>query len=174
MTWPPEMRHQIIVTTDEPPPEGRAPAGHEGIILFALAAMQFIGLVDFMIVMPLGPELIADLAIDTQRFSWIVSAYTIVAGLAGFLAAPWLDRVPRRTAYLVFAIGILYIGLPLMYHYKSPWIAGSIMGIVIYGIFDLTNRAIWSEKYPYWLVMGDIIWGCLVISIVLYLIHTVI
>jgi len=107
MTWPPETRHQIIVTTDEPPPEGRAPAGHEGMILFALAAMQFIGLVDFMIVMPLGPELIADLGIDTQRFSWIVSAYTIVAGLAGFLAAPWLDRVPRRTAYLVFAIGML-------------------------------------------------------------------
>jgi len=69
--------------------------------------MQFIGLVDFMIVMPLGPQLLADLDIDARRFSWVVSAYTLAAGLAGFLAAPWLDRVPRKSAYLVFAIGLL-------------------------------------------------------------------
>jgi predicted MFS family arabinose efflux permease len=62
--------------------------GREAAILFALAALQFIGLVDFMIVMPLGPQLLDDLAIDARRFSWVVSAYTLTAGLAGFLAAP--------------------------------------------------------------------------------------
>lgn len=77
------------------------------MILFTLAAVQFIGLVDFMIVMPLGPQLLADLGIDAQRFAWVVSAYTFAAGVAGLLAAPWLDRVPRKTAYLVFAIGLL-------------------------------------------------------------------
>ena len=121
-----------------------------------------------------------------------MNIYSIIplANLLAIIHLPWIsyirptllqlnsrqpfDTVAAIIAYLVFAISILYIGLPLMHHYKSPWIAGSIMGIVIYGIFDLTNRAIWSEKYPYWLVMGDIIWGCIVISIVLYLIHTVI
>ena len=76
-------------------------------MLFALAALQCIGLVDFMIVMPLGPQLLADLGIDARRFSWVVSAYTLAAGFAGFLAAPWLDRVPRKSAYLVCAIGLL-------------------------------------------------------------------
>jgi predicted MFS family arabinose efflux permease len=60
-----------------------------------------------MIVMPLGPQLLADLGIDARKFSWVVSAYTLAAGLAGFLAAPWLDRVPRKTAYLTFSLGLL-------------------------------------------------------------------
>ncbi len=77
------------------------------MILLALAALQFIGLVDFMIVMPLGPQLLADLGIDAQQFSHVVSAYTLSAGIAGFLAAPWLDRVPRRTAYIVSSVGLL-------------------------------------------------------------------
>ena len=79
----------------------------ESAILFALAALQFVGLVDFMLVMPLGPQLLDDLGIDAARFSWVVSAYTLAAGLAGFLAAPWLDRVPRRPAYLCLTIGLL-------------------------------------------------------------------
>ena len=93
-----------------PPATGRqesGPAVHGGVILFTLAALQFIGLVDFMIVMPLGPQLLADLGIDARKFSWVVSAYTLAAGGAGILAAPWLDRVPRKSAYLVFSIGLL-------------------------------------------------------------------
>ncbi len=82
-------------------------AGREGVILFTLAATQFIGIVDFMIVMPLGPQLLADFGIDARAFSWVVSAYTLAAGVAGFLAAPWLDRVPRKTAYIVLSLGLL-------------------------------------------------------------------
>ena len=79
-------------TVDPPSPDvpGDATTGREAAILFALAALQFIGLVDFMIVMPLGPQLLTDLGIDARKFSWVVSAYTLAAGLAGFLAAPWL------------------------------------------------------------------------------------
>jgi DHA1 family inner membrane transport protein len=79
----------------------------ESAILLSLAALQFIGLVDFMIVMPLGPQLLDDLGIDAERFSWVVSAYTLAAGVAGFVAAPWLDRLPRRPAYLVATAGLL-------------------------------------------------------------------
>jgi predicted MFS family arabinose efflux permease len=82
-------------------------AGREAAILFALAALQVVAIVDFMIVMPLGPQLLDDLGIDARRFSWVVSAYTLTAGLVGFLAAPWLDRVPRRAAYLFLSLGLL-------------------------------------------------------------------
>jgi predicted MFS family arabinose efflux permease len=94
----------------DPPRHGKpgtATTGREAAILFSLAALQFISIVDFMIVMPLGPQLLDDLAIDARRFSWVVSAYTLTAGLAGFLAAPWLDRVPRRPVYLFLSIGML-------------------------------------------------------------------
>ncbi len=75
-------------------------AGRGSAILFTLAALQFIAIVDFMIVMPLGPQLLADLTIDARRFSWVVSSYTLASGIAGLLAAPWLARVSRKTAYL--------------------------------------------------------------------------
>ncbi|MCE9629958.1 MAG: MFS transporter [Planctomycetia bacterium] len=96
-------------TVDRPAsgPPGSNVAGREGVILFTLAALQFISMVDFMIVMPLGPQLLADLGIDAKKFSWVVSAYTLAAGIAGLLAAPWLDRVPRKSAYLVLALGLL-------------------------------------------------------------------
>ena len=99
-----------VESSADPSVSGRPACGttsREAAILFTLAAFQFIGIVDFMIVMPLGPQLRADLGIDAQKFSWVVSAYTLAAGLAGVLAAPWLDRVPRKTAYLVFALGLL-------------------------------------------------------------------
>lgn len=76
-------------------------------ILLPLAALQCISLVDFMILMPLGPLLLQSFAIDAREFSWVVAAYTSAAGLAGFLAAPWLDRVPRRAAYLGLSLGLL-------------------------------------------------------------------
>ncbi len=96
-------------TVDPSPPDvpGDRVTGREAAILFALAALQFVSIVDFMIVMPLGPQLLDDLAIDARRFSWVVSAYTLSAGLAGFLAAPWLDRVPRKPVYLLLSIGPL-------------------------------------------------------------------
>lgn len=75
--------------------------------LFTLAALQFIGFVDFMIIMPLGPQLLADLGVDARRFSWSVSAHTLAAGLAGFLAAPLLDRRSRKQVYIIVATGLL-------------------------------------------------------------------
>jgi len=77
------------------------------VILLTLAGLQFISLVDFMIVMPLGPQLQADLGINAQQFGWIVSSYTLAAGMAGFFAAAWLDRVPRKAAYVVLSLGLL-------------------------------------------------------------------
>ena len=87
-------------------PEGSG-VDRAGLILFTLAAMQFISTVDFMIVMPLGPLLFDTLGFDTVQFSWGVSAYTFAAGCAGFAAAAVLDRVGRRSAYIALSAGLL-------------------------------------------------------------------
>lgn len=77
------------------------------MILLILAALQFVSMVDFMIIMPLGPQLQLAFDIDAMRFNWTVSAYTFSAGIAGFAAAPLLDRFGRRAAYLVLTLGLL-------------------------------------------------------------------
>ena len=101
------MRTVTPIPAAEPDfPEGSG-ADRAGLILFTLAAMQFISTVDFMIVMPLGPLLFDTLGIDTVQFSWVVSAYTFAAGCAGFAAAAVLDRVGRRSAYIALSAGLL-------------------------------------------------------------------
>lgn len=79
----------------------------ERLILFILAAVQFISIVDFMIVMPLGPQLMRTLSIGPSEFGLIVSSYTFAAGVSGLVAASIVDRFARRTIFLILYSGFL-------------------------------------------------------------------
>lgn len=84
-------------------------------ILFVLGGIQFTHILDFMIVMPLGPQLIRTLHIDTHEFGLLLSSYTFTAAAAGLLAALYVDRFDRRrlllTLYLLFIVATLACGL---------------------------------------------------------------
>lgn len=69
-------------------------------LLLLLAAIQFTHITDFMIMMPLGPQLMRDLSITPAQFGSLVSAYTISAGIVGLAAAPFMDRFDRRLLLL--------------------------------------------------------------------------
>ena len=110
----------------EPAPasgHAEAPEDHqrrrEMIILLVLASVQFTSIVDFMVVMPLAPQLELTLGIDAARFGLVVASYTLSAGLAGLLASTVLDRFGRRRAYLSlfsgFLVGTLLCGLSFSY-----------------------------------------------------------
>jgi predicted MFS family arabinose efflux permease len=75
--------------------------------LLLLAAMQFTHIVDFMILMPMGPQLMEIFSLSPGRFGSLVSAYTFSAGIAGILAAIFLDRFERRRAMLVVYLGFI-------------------------------------------------------------------
>ena len=87
----------------------------EMVLLLILASVQFTSIVDFMVVMPLGPQLMRKLAINPAQFGWIVSSYTVAAGLAGLLASSVMDRFGRKSAFLSlycgFLVGTLFCGL---------------------------------------------------------------
>ena len=87
----------------------------EVVLLLILASVQFTSIVDFMVVMPLGPQLERKLAIEHAQFGWIVASYTIAAGLAGLLASSIMDRFGRKSAFLTlyagFLLGTLFCGL---------------------------------------------------------------
>ena len=93
----------------------------ERLVLAILACIQFTHIVDFMVIMPLGPQFIRLLGIVPKQFSFLVSAYTISAGIFGFLAAFFLDRLERKTALLMiyagFIVGTLCCGLS--HHYET-------------------------------------------------------
>ena len=50
-------------------------------LLLLLAGVQFTHIVDFMILMPLRPQLMRQLHIGPGHFSALVAAYTISSGL---------------------------------------------------------------------------------------------
>jgi predicted MFS family arabinose efflux permease len=87
----------------------------ERLFLLTLAGIQFTHIVDFMIMMPLGPQLIRLLHIDTHEFGLLLSAYTFTAAVSGVLATTYIDRFDRRklllTLYALFAVATLCCGL---------------------------------------------------------------
>jgi len=87
----------------------------ERILLLTLAGVQFAHILDFMVMMPLGPILIGELAIDTHQFGLLVSSYTFSAAASGVLAATYVDRFERKRLLLVmfglFALATLACGL---------------------------------------------------------------
>lgn len=108
------MQHKEI---EEPTSDSQR---QERLILLILSAVQFTTIVDFMIVMPLGPQLMRTLAIGPAEFGLIVSSYTFAAGAAGLVASSIVDRFARRSAFLVlyagFLLGTLLCGLATSYY----------------------------------------------------------
>ncbi len=73
---------------------------NERLLLLSLAAIQFTTVVDFIIIMPLGPQYMRVFSITPGQFGLIVSAYAISAGISGIAAGFFLDRFDRKRALL--------------------------------------------------------------------------
>ncbi len=84
-----------------------SPAPHERTLLWLLAAVQFTHVVDFMMLMPLGPLLMQRLALSATRFGALVSAYTLASAAMGVLGVFWLDRLERKRTLLMLYAGFI-------------------------------------------------------------------
>lgn len=77
----------------------------EALLVLLLACIQFTHIVDFMILMPLGPQITRLLSISQQQFSYLVSSYTLAAGLSGFASSFFVDFFDRKKILIIFFIG---------------------------------------------------------------------
>jgi len=124
----------------------RRPLG-EWLLLLMLAALQFTVAVDFVIMMPLGPQLMRIFEINTPAFNLAVAAYAGAAGISGICAALFLDRFDRKMALLTiyggFTIGTLFCGLAptyvtlLLARVLAGWFGGIVGGISLAMVGDL-------------------------------------
>ncbi|MCP4437487.1 MAG: MFS transporter [Aureispira sp.] len=91
----------------------------ERLLLGTLAGAKFTHIMDFMIMMPLAPQLMRIFGIDAQQFGILVSSYTFSAGIIGFLGAFVIDRFDRKKAllfaYVGFVVGTFLCGLANSY-----------------------------------------------------------
>ena len=92
------------------PPDAAAPASpvrSPRAVVFLIAAVQFVNILDFMMVMPLGPLFAAGLGFPTSRVGLVGGSYTAAAGLAGILGSFFLERFDRRKALGVAVLGLV-------------------------------------------------------------------
>lgn len=76
-------------------------------ITLVIAAVQFINILDFMMVMPLGPDFARALNIPAAHIGYIGGSYTAAAALAGLIGSMLLDRFDRRRALAVAMAGLI-------------------------------------------------------------------
>lgn len=112
--------------------------------------MQFTHILDFMIMMPLGPQLLRALQINTQEFGLLLSSYTFAAAASGLLAATYVDRFDRRklmlTLYVLFIVATLACGLAP--NYPSLLIARALAG-AFGGILGAMVQTMVADVIPF-------------------------
>jgi predicted MFS family arabinose efflux permease len=91
----------------------------EQLLIAILAGINFTHIMDFVIMMPLGPQFIRVFHIDTRQFAVLVSSYTFAAAVSGIICSLFLDRFDRKRAllclYAGFIVGTLFCGLASSY-----------------------------------------------------------
>jgi predicted MFS family arabinose efflux permease len=85
------------------PPIPRA----ERFLVFTVGAVQFVNMLEFVLVMPLGPDFARDLCIPTAHIGWVGGSYTAAAAVAGIAASWFLDRFDRRSALVTALVGLV-------------------------------------------------------------------
>jgi predicted MFS family arabinose efflux permease len=111
--------------------------------LILLAAVNFTHIMDFMIMMPMAPQLMRVLEINPQEFSILVASYIVAAGTASFLGTFFVDRFDRKKVllfcYAGFIVGTLLCGLmnsyvPLLLARIFTGLLGGIIGSQVLSI----------------------------------------
>jgi predicted MFS family arabinose efflux permease len=67
----------------------------------------FVNILDFMIVMPLGPFFSPALGIPEAQLGWVGGSYTFAAAAAGLASSFFLDRFDRRSALGAALLGLV-------------------------------------------------------------------
>jgi predicted MFS family arabinose efflux permease len=105
---------------------------YQVFIVAVLAILQFTVVLDFMVLSPLGAQLMRILSISPSQFGLVVSAYAFSAGAAGLLAAGFADKFDRKKFllffYTGFVLGTFLCGIAPDYNFL-------LMARIVTGIF---------------------------------------
>jgi len=88
------------------PQQGPGPTSERAIV-FCVGAVQFVNILDFIIVMPLGPDFARALGIPLSHLGYVGGSYTAAAFVSGLAGAFFLDRFDRKKALGVALAGLV-------------------------------------------------------------------
>ena len=122
----------------------------ERYLLFTLAGIQFSHILDFMIMMPLGPILIQTFGISTHEFGLLVASYSFSAACSGLLAATFVDRFERKRLLLMMFIlfGLASLACGLSPSYATLIVARAFAG-AFGGVMGAMVQTIIGDVIPF-------------------------
>ncbi|HMP01581.1 MAG TPA: MFS transporter [Gemmatales bacterium] len=120
------------------------------LLLLLLAGIQFTNVLDFVIMMPLGPLLQKEWHISPHEFGALVSIYGYAACLAGLLSTWFMDRLDRKRALLVLYAGFILgtFGCALASNLVTLLLARALVGL-FGGILAGAVMAIIGDVFPF-------------------------
>lgn len=116
---------------------------YQVFIITLLAILQFTLVLDFIVISPLGAQLIKEMNLSTGDFGLIVSVYAFSAGISGLIAAGFADKFDRKKLllffYTGFIIGTLLCGIATSYNFLLiariiTGLFGGVIGSVSFAI----------------------------------------
>lgn len=117
-------------------------------IIAILAILQFTVVLDFMVLSPLGAQLMNVLHLTTSQFGLAVSGYAFSAGLSGIIAAGFADKFDRKKLLLFFYTGFItgtfLCGIAPDYHFL---LAARIITGFFGGVISSISYAIISDLF---------------------------
>lgn len=125
MAHAPFLRAPGRVLSAKPPISERA-------ALLVLASVHFVNLLDFMMVMPMGPDFAGALGIPMSHLGIIGGSYTASATVVGIAGSLLLDKWERRSALTIAIVGL---GLSTMTGALATGTASLVLARVAAGAF---------------------------------------
>lgn len=118
-------------------------------VIVILALTVFTVVLDFMVLSPLGAQLLRLLNIGPKQFGLVVSAYALSAGASGLLTAGFADKFDRKKLLLFFYTGFILGTLmcALANTYELLLIARIVTGI-FGGVISSISFAIITDLFP--------------------------
>jgi MFS transporter, DHA1 family, inner membrane transport protein len=126
--------------------------GRERGLLWLLALTQFTVIMDFMVMMPLGPQIMSAFEITPALFALAVSAYSWCSAVSGLFAATYIDRFDRRklllTVYALFTLSNLGCALAPTYEWMllSRAFAGLTGGVLASIVMTIVSDIIPASR----------------------------
>ena len=116
-------------------------------IVFLVAFIGFLASTDSMLLMPLSNIIMKKYDVSAQVSTWVISTYSIFAGISGFLSASIMDRFDRKRlligTFIGFALGTLLcgfannFGLFVLYRGITGVFGGIVGGVGVAIVSDL-------------------------------------
>lgn len=121
-------------------------------MLLVLLGVQFTHLMDFMVLMPLGPQFMRIWHISTTEFAVLVSAYTLSAAVASILCAFYVDRFDRKRALIFIYAG--FVGATLLcalapdYYWllAARTVTGAFGGVAGAAVYAIVGDVVPNER----------------------------